>query len=187
MYLKEWRFNLQAKENERGQKRGSHVNIEILEQTRYKNTWLAKRSRPAHAGITLLCIRLSASPWKEEPSFTIVNRTKAKRRTRTARAKEEAGEDERRGPRGLRCWILSTISDRVVSVSLHVRATTLTDAFFSTTSLTSSTTYTGWSRHTRSCGMSKSRHENDTPRKFYILSQFTRNVQNNCNDINLNN
>ena len=78
------------------------------------------------------------SPWKEGPSFTIVNRTKAKRR----------GERERERGRGLRCWILSTISDRVVSVSLHVRATTLTDAFFSAAPLTSSTAYTRCSAST---------------------------------------
>lgn len=54
----------------------------------------------------------------------------------------ETKERERERGRGLRCWILSTISDRVVSVSLHVRATTLTDAFFSATPLTSSTAYT---------------------------------------------
>lgn len=65
-----------------------------------------------------------------------MNRTKAKRRERGERERER----DRSG--GLRCWILSTISDRVVSVSLHVRATTLTDAFFSAAPLTSSTAYT---------------------------------------------
>lgn len=62
--------------------------------------------------------------------------------------KRNEGERERERGRGLRCWILSTISDRVVSVSLHVRATTLTDAFFSAAPLTSSTAYTRCSAST---------------------------------------
>lgn len=147
------------------------MNIEILEQTRYKNTgW--QNDHVQHWGITLLCIRVSANPWKEEPSFTILNRTKAKRGTRMGWVKEEAGQGMERA-RGLRCWILSTITDRVVSVSLHVRATTLTDAFFSTTPLTSSTTYTGWSKRTPNHGTTKLYFDSDTFRSFsYSGSTF---------------
>ena len=115
-------------------------------QREYRNGGGREKNRNDHRPSVSFSLSLSLSrygypiPWKPMKGGT-------KFYDRESYESETKGRERERG-RGLRCWILSTISDRVVSVSLHVRATTLTDAFFSAAPLTSSTAYTRCSAST---------------------------------------